>query len=424
MANTILTHDMLAQRALFDLYNNLVMARKVFKGYNAFFSPVGGFKKGNTARIKLPNKFRTQSGASMLPVDIKESETTITVDQQEHVAWTFGEQEWTLDIENMSEKYLNPAMIAMANKVDSDCFAEYINLYNHLGTPTVTPNDFAILAKIKERFQNEAVPVDGNTCAIWSPKAVMALSTGEIKSVFNSQIVETTVRKGFMGRYFDLEHFSDQNVMPHTVGNYIDTAAVMDGPGIADATSIPTTGWNFSATGLLKRGDVIEIDGVVAVNPISGNAWEGGELRQFVVTADVDSGADPGDAIIPIYPKLISKTASAAELPYQTVVDLPASGAAITVVSGDKESSYAQNLAFHSDCFALTMVPFARPVSAGSSVNWGADSDKQLGLSVTVATAFDLANHQESTRIDILYGVDTIRPELGLRIIGGVVPPA
>ena len=96
---------------------------------------------------------------------------------------------------------------------------------------------------------------------------------------------------------------------------------------------------------------------------------------------------------------------------------LPANGAVLTVV-GTEATAYPQNLAFHPDCFALTMVPFVRPKSAGQSVLWAQASDPQLGISITVSTAFDITNYKENTRLDILYGWDTIRPELGVRITG------
>jgi len=51
-------------------------------------------------------------------------------------------------------------------------------------------------------------------------------------------------------------------------------------------------------------------------------------------------------------------------------------------------------------------------------VMWAQASDPQMGLSITVATSFDITNYKEITRLDILYGWDTIRPNLGVRITG------
>jgi hypothetical protein len=53
-----------------------------------------------------------------------------------------------------------------------------------------------------------------------------------------------------------------------------------------------------------------------------------GQLRQFVVTANVASGATS----IPIYPAIIASSGGSA-VQYQTVVNAPANAAAISLVN-------------------------------------------------------------------------------------------
>lgn len=416
MANTLLTHSMIADRALFDLSNNLIMGQKVFRGYESEFgTPVGGYKKGASVTIHLPNKFRAKVGATIDKVDVEEPSTTVTVDVQNHVAMDFSETDMTLSVEEFSRKYINPATIALANLVDVNGLLEYKNIYNSKGTPGTTPATFGVLANVAERFTNESVPLN-DRCAIWTPKAKWALADGELKSVFNPSIVERMLRRGFSGYYADMEHYEDQNVASHTVGTWdAGSTGVMNGATAEKATSLVTNGWAAS-TVILQKGDVFTIAGVYGVNPVSGIVWEGNQLRQFVATSQVTSDG-AGAATIPISPTIISAAANEEDLPYQTVATLPANGAALTVMGSDA-TGYSQNLAFHRDCFALTMVPFKRPRSADKSVMWAQASDKQMGLSITVATAFDLDSYYEATRLDILYGWDTPRPNLGCRIWG------
>jgi len=239
---------------------------------------------------------------------------------------------------------------------------------------------------------------------------------GELKGVFVQDMVRGLIQNGFKGKYALMDFYEDQNIASHTVGTHTSgSTPVMNGATSEGATSLVTDGWAAS-TAVLKQGDVITVSAVNAVNPISGVAWEGSELRQFTVTADVTSDGS-GNATIGVSPTIYSSAADAKDLPYQTVDTLPANEASITVI-GTEATAYAQNLIFHPDCFALTMVPYEKPKSAGTSVLWGQASDPQVGLSITVATAWDQTNHKESTRFDILYGNDTIRPELGVRMIG------
>ena len=416
MADSFLTHSMIAERALFDLQNELVVGSHVYRGYNReFAAAVGGYKKGDSVTIQLPNKFRAKDGATIDTVDIQEQSTTVTVDTQKHVAWDFLETDLTLSIEDFSRKYIRPATITLANVVDLGGCQEYKNIYNLVGTPGTTPSTFSVLADAAARMDNEAVPrVD--RVAILSPKAHWAMADGDLKSVFQQNMVDSLIRKGFIGTFALMDFFMDQNIQTHTVGTWsTGSTGVMNGTTSEGATSLVTDGWAASTT-ILKQGDVITIAGVYGVNPVSGQVWEGNELRQFVVTADVTSDGS-GNATIPISPKIYSSAAGENNLPYQTVGTLPANGAAITVV-GTEDTGYTQNLAFHPDCFALTMVPFQRPKSAGQSVMWAQASDPQMGLSITVSTAFDITDYKEVTRLDILYGWDTIRPSLGVRITG------
>ena len=413
-ADTFLTHSMIAERALFDLQNELTMSKHVYKGYNGeFSSSVSGYRKGSSVTIQLPNKFRAKDGVTLDTVGIQEQSTTVSVDKQKHVAWDFLETDLTLNIEDFSRKYVRPATITLANIVDLGGCEEYVNIYNEVGTPGTTPATFGVLADAATRMDNEAIPRT-DRLAIFSPKAHWSMADGELKAVFQQVIVDTMLRKGFIGNFALMDFFMDQNIQTHTVGAHSGTP-VMNGATAEGATSLAIDGWP-NATLVLKAGDIFTIAGVYGVNPISGQVWEGNELRQFVVTADATSNGS-GETTVAIAPKIYSSAAGEDSLPYQTIATLPANGAAVTVL-GTASTAYPQNLAFHPDCFALTMVPYARPKSAGQSVMWAQASDPQMGLSITVSTAFDITNYLEVTRLDILYGWDTIRPELGVRITG------
>ena len=415
-ADTFLTHSMIAERSLFDLMNELVLARHAYKGYNTDLAvPVGGYRKGSELTIHLPNKYRTKDGSTIDTVGVQENSTTISVDVHKHVAMDFLETDLTLNIEDFSRKYTRPATAALGNIVDLLGCAEYKNLYNLVGSAGTTPSTFGVLADCATRMDNEAVPREERLCC-FSPKAHWSMADGELKSVFQQNIVDRLLRKGFIGNFALMDFFMSQNIQSHTVGTWsTGSTGVMNGATAEGATSLVTDGWAVSTT-ILSQGDVFTIAGVYGVNPVSGQVWEGNDLRQFVVTADVASDGS-GNATIPISPKIYSSAAGEDYLPYQTVGSLPANGAAITVV-GTEGTTYPQNLAFHPDAFALTMVPFARPKSAGKSVLWEQASDPQLGVSITLCQAFDIQSYLEYTRLDILFGWDTVRPELGCRITG------
>ena len=414
MANVTLTHDMLVQRLLLDLKNQLTFSRNVFTGYRDEYHAVGGFKKGATVRVQLPNRYRAKDGATIDPVETEERNATVVVDTQKHVALRFTATEMTLDIEAFSRKHLVPAAITLANKVDNDGMDLYKDIYNHVGTPGTTPKTYGVITKAAERLDNEAIMSKGRN-GVWSPGAIWSLADGELKSVFDQPNVRKLTEEGFQGQtYAGIDMWMDQNVKSHTVGTYGGAPKVKTVSSEGD-TSIALK--EFNAADTLNDGDIITIATVAGVNPISGDEWEDAQLRQFVVTADATADGS-GDMTVSVLPKIYSSAADEDFLPIQTVNNLPAVGDEVTIVTGASGAKHAQNLIFRPEAFALTMVPFERPRSAGQSVSWAQATDEDIGLSITISDSWDATNFRNITRADILYGWDTIQPEYAVRVTG------
>jgi hypothetical protein len=97
---------------------------------------------------------------------------------------------------------------------------------------------------------------------------------------------------------------------------------------------------------------------------------------------------------------------------FQTVTALPADNAAITIV-GASAAVHPHNLAFHKNALALVTVPLELPDSAvfKARADW-------RGFSIRVIKDYDITNDLEIIRLDILYGVKAIYPELGVKVIG------
>jgi hypothetical protein len=124
MANTVLTADIIAKEAVMILEDNLVMAKKVFRGYEEDFNKkVNGYKVGETISIRKPTDFVVRDGAVMDVQEVNEGKTTITVDKRKGIDFRFSSQELTLNIAELSERVIKPAMVQLANQVDTDLMA-------------------------------------------------------------------------------------------------------------------------------------------------------------------------------------------------------------------------------------------------------------------------------------------------------------
>ena len=413
MANTVITPTIIAKEALMQLENNLVMANQVHREYRKEFDG----STGSTVSIRKPVKFTTSNGATRVNQDVEEKTTSISVDQRKHVSWKFSTQDLTLSIEDYSERYIKPAMITLANTVDKSLFGLYSNVWNSVGTPGTTPANFAALAASAQRLDEMAVGMD-NRCMTLTPAAGYAIAGNQLTLEAMGDKSKTAYQEAMIGKIAKFSTFSTQNVATHTVGVATGTPLVNGGSqNVTYAASsgtpsqtLVTDGWTNSITGIVKAGDVFTLAGVFAVNPVPGEGATGKTvmpyLQQFTVLADANSGGSTGPATLTISPAIIVSG------PYQTVSAAPADNAAITVF-GTGGAIYPQNMGFQKNAFALVTVPLEMPDSAG----WKA-RESHNGLSMRVVKDYDITEDEEIIRLDILYGVKAIYPELASRLWG------
>jgi hypothetical protein len=410
MANTTLTADIIAKEAVMILDNELVMAKRVFRGYeNEFSKKINGYEVGETISIRKPTDFTVRDGAVLAAQDVTEGKTSITVNKRKGVDFQFSSQDLTLKIGDLSERVIKPAMVQLANQIDLDVMSLYKDVPNWVGTPGQVVNSYADFAKAPERMDEYAIPQE--RCAVMSPADHWGL-LGSQTALYMQDVAKGAYRKGSLGMIGGVDTYMSQNVPTHTVGvatgtplingadQDVEYAAVKD----TGTQTLETDGWTNSVTGILKAGDVFTIAGVFAVNPVTKATLP--FLKQFTVVSDANSGATTGPATLTISPAIVASGA------FKNVSAAPADGAAI-VVMGTGGTGYRQNLAFHKNAFALVSVPLVSPPGA---VDVSRKSYK--GTSIRVIPVYDGTNDVSAWRLDILYGVKTIDPRLAVRLSG------
>lgn len=407
MANIIITPSIIAKEALFHLENNIIMGEKVHRQYKKEF-----VKIGDSVTIRRPVKFVATSGATRSNQDVIEETTSIVINNRQHVSWNFSSQDLTLTIEEYAERYIKPAMIVLSNTIDRAlCVEGAQEFFNFVGTPGSTPNSFSDLSDIGVKMDDEPVPDDGMRCLVVNPQGRWGLANGlggtGSGGVFNADIVHGMVRRGRLGMLANFDIYGDQNIARHTVGTHSGTPLVNDASFSNDTNIVAFDGMTGSQTAALRKGDVINIAGVNSVNDVSKETT--GVLQDFVVVNDVDTTTGAGN--ITVYPD-INNGSTASTAAFQTVDALPADNAAITI-KGTAATSYPQNLAFHKNALALVTVPLELPDSA----TFKARADWR-GYSIRVIKDYDIDTDEEIIRLDILFGVKAIYPELGVRLTG------
>jgi hypothetical protein len=414
MANRVLTPDVIAKRALAILDNELIMAKNVFRGYeDDFADKVNGYKPGQTISIRKPTDFTVRDGAVATAQDVTEGKTSITVDRQKGIDFSFTSKELTLDVDELADRVIKPAMIQLANQIDTDIWSLYKDVPSWVGTPGQKINSYADFALAPERMDEYANPTDGRIAAL-NPGDHWGL-LGSQTSLYIQDAAKGAYRKGSLGEIGGVDTYMSQNAPTHVTGDFAGTVL------IDQALTTSTTTYNdvkdtnvqtihmdgfTTATAALKKGDVFTIADVYAVNPVTKDRLP--FLKQFTVVSDATMATNEGDIVVT--PALIWTGAFKNVDVTAGVTDL--NNKAVTWV-GSGSTSYRQNLAFHKNAFALVMVPMVKPPGA---VDVSRQSYK--GTNVRVIPVYDGVNDKSMWRLDVLYGIKTIDARLAHRLSG------
>lgn len=409
MANNLITTSIFAEAAVKILDNELVMGSRVYRGHESDFDKkVNGYEPGQTISVRKPAQFTVRSGATASAQDITEGSTTITVDKQIGVDFKLTSVERTMNITELAERVIKPAMVPLANKIDTDLHnLAMTNFYNWVGTPGGALDSYAKWLKGPQRLKEMAVPMD-DVAGIISPADEASL-LGSLSSTYVQQIASGAIREGAIGRLAGIDTYATQNAPVLTTGSR--TNGTVDGAGQAvsyDSAQAKKWGQTLNVAGLgaagtVKAGEVFTIADVYAVNPVTKQVLP--YLQQFVVTADATADGT-GDAALSIQPAIITSGA------FQTVSVAPATGAAVTW-AGAASTNFQQNVLFHRNALSLVVVPLVMPDGAT-----GGARKSYKNLSVRVQPYYDGTNDVSNWRLDVLYGTAAIDPRLGARLNG------
>lgn len=432
MANRVLTPSVIAKEALRVLVNNLHFAKRMNRDYEKNFNNKD-MKIGDTINIRKPAKYVVRKGRVMQVQDHVETTIPLVLTDQAGIDLSFTSADLALRLDDFSKRIVVPAMAAIANQIDFEALQQYRKVYNTVGTPGTTPASALVYLQAGGRLDEEAAPRDASRTVIFNPDAQVG-TVDALKGLFQSaEKIASQYEEGEMGTALGFKFFMSQNVNTHQVGPLGGTPIVNGAAQVG--TTLVTSGWTAAAASRLKMGDVFTITGVFAVNPQTRQNT--GKLRQFVVTADVSSDGS-GNATIPISPAIIpvgmvgtssllqpnnpaisgnpgyGPDAAVNLAAFATVTASPANSAAITVL-GTANQLTPQNLAYHRDAFVMGSAELPLP----GGVDFAArESAPEAGISVRLVRAYDINNDLFPCRFDILYGFQTVYPELACRIAG------
>lgn len=412
MSNTTLTADIIAKEAVMILENELLMAKLCYRGYEPEFDgKINGYTKGETVSIRRPTDFTVRDGKTAAVQDVVEGKIPITVNKQKGIDFKFTSQDLTLQIGDLSERVIKPAMIQLANQVDTDMMALYKKVPQHVTIPSGGINSFADFALAPTLMDQMAIP-QADRAALLTPTDYWAM-LGSQTALYINNAANGAYRNGNLGMIGGVDTYMTQNFPTHTTGartgtDVTDTTGTSYDAGytwanVKDSTSVTfhIDGMASDTAGYYKAGDTFTLSTIYDVNPVTKAST--GVLKKFVVMSDTTSASSEAD--VSIWPPIILSGAHQTAYSTNTALD----GLTVTY-QGVASTQYQQNLYFHKNAFALTMVPLVKPPGA---VDVGRRTYK--GISVRVIPYYDGGNDDSNWRLDVLYGTDLIDSRLAVR---------
>jgi hypothetical protein len=289
------------------------------------------------------------------------------------------------------------------------------NLAGDVASTIMTANAGAIcnMNANLDANNNLLTPTDGTYLNAQATLALNSTPPGILQKIINDPRTEARVVTSLAGllnpasaisdQYYDgvmyralgAMWYHDQTVIKYTTGTA--TTAAVSGAG-QTGTSLTIS----ALSGTMGVGDIFTIANVNAVNMVTKQTT--GELRQFVNTVAAANGATS----LSIYPAIVPPVGGQ-QVQYQTVDSSPVDTAVITPYL-NASTTYRNNLRYAPQ--AITMATGDLPLPANKVTARHRYDD----VSMRAVTDYMIGTDQEITRMDVLFGSLTIRPQWGVRI--------
>lgn len=369
-------------RALTVLRENAITPQLVNTGYS-----LDPQERGSTVTIpvSVAQSAAAVTAANSAPANTDNTPTSVSIslDKWYESAFQLSDQQVT---QIAAERdFLAPqadeSVKALGNQIDSDVLGLYADVYNASGTAATTPfavDETAWTTGARKLLNQGLAPMADRHVVLDEDAEANAISLEMFQSAAWSGSQET-IREGEIGRKLGAFWWMNQSIPSHTVGTYAAGTALQLNANVAvGATTCVFKDSGGSLTGTIAEGDIFTI---------------AGDTQQYVSNGTYTAASN-----------LITITSFSPAAGTAT-----SAGDAVTVVG-----SHVANLAFQRNAFALAYAPLA-----GSDFGLGNMQMIQDPVTGAVLRLEVTREYKQTTfRYDVLYGVQTVRPQLACRILG------
>ena len=389
MANTILTPTAVTREALRVLHQKLNFVGNIVREYDDSFAKSGA-RIGDSLKIRLPNQYVVRTGATLSTQDTTESSVTLQVATQKGVDLNFTSVDLSLSLDDFSKRILDPAMAVLAANIEADALSMYKDVWQSTwnGGSAAT---YTLALDTRTILQRSLAPSNDRS-ALMDPRS-MADVVKDTKSLFqDSTSLSKQFKEGYMGRAAGFDWMENTMIPSHTRGASDASYVCNTSTGITSGTATITLS---TGTGTSVAGDVFTIAGVFSVHPETKAST--GILQQFVVVTG-------GTTAQVVSPTPITSGAT------QNITIVSAGASKAVVFLGTASTAVQTSLLFQKEAFAFATADLLMPKGVDFAAREVMD-----GVSMRIVRQYDISNDKFPTRLDVLYGYKTIRPQLAAR---------
>lgn len=370
---------------------------------NEYLFAKKGMKAGQTVNLRYPARFLGRSGETYTPEAYTETSYPLTIRPLQGVDVDIPSTEWTLNLDDVKKRVLDPAAAQLANNIERDCLSIALTqVANTVGSAGTIPTDVKVYNQARAMLVYEGFPDDTTNTLMISPDMQVEVASS-LSTVFNPQATVSEVfNKGMLGRGYGFKWYESANLWAQTAGTRVASGAgTLSASPASGATTFAVTG--FAAGATIKKGDTFTLAAVNAVNPMNRQSL--GKLRHFTVQADVTLAGGAGN--ISVLPAIQYGASNA----FANVDSQPASNAAL-VFDQAAGTQAMQGLAFSPQALTWACINQEQPDNAETFFA----TDAETGIQLRFARQWEGRTNNFINRFDVLYAFGVPYPQGGVRI--------
>ncbi|MES9819105.1 MAG: P22 phage major capsid protein family protein [Candidatus Thiodiazotropha sp.] len=415
--NKFLNPDMIADRGLKLLHQQANFIGHITRGYDDRYAKRGA-KIGNTLKIRLPNRFASRDGATYQAQPIEEKAVSLVIDHQAGVDMSLTSADMTTSMDDFEERLLRPAMSQVVSEMERKCLEMVSEVYSHVDASNEATSFLRHMLACGERLDCHLAPRDGKRVGVLAPVDGSRAVDGA-RGLYNPvSTLSRQYREGLLGKTAGLTFFVNTHVpQPAEMTNKgskehtKQVSFIQDFNDIKETASGEASQVTLDDVSAFKPGDVFTFPDLPLVHPET-------KRRLYYPYQGRVTAVDKENKTVTFVPKVVglasednNREVNVARDQMRTLKD--GESYQINLFRVGEDHAPTQSVIFHPEAFCLATADMQTPQGVDFAARKVLD-----GISMRVLRAYDIHEDLFRCRIDVLYGIKVLRPELAVRLLG------